>query len=235
MKKLILIILGVFASFSSFSQDPQLFENDWYLQKIIKDDVEYYPPINTEVDYVFLSFFPDYNFNTTVCQGISSDPLIIITYDLFTVESFVLLLDGDCDLPETVVFEEIYFNDFFDWQHANKTFNYNIETGADDIKTLILTNDVNYVAIYGNEILSEPSFDNLSFTIYPNPVKDVLQIKGQNIDTIETIKIFDISGKLVIEEKKDINQLDVSNLSSGLFILKVETNKRIFTQKIIKE
>mgnify|MGYP000042639435 CR=1 FL=1 len=225
-------ILVLFVSFSSYAQDPQLLDNTWYLQKIIIDDVEYYPPINAGVDNTFLGFFNDYNFHTTACSSILSDS-IIITDDLFTVEEFIQLPSPDCNLPETIIFENLYFGDFFDAQHTNKTFNYNIETGADNIKTLILTNDLNYSAIYGNEILSNHDFDILSFNVYPNPSSDIINISSE--EPINRIKVFDTLGRLVLEQNNPSSQMDVSSLSTGLLFIKIETDQGTLVKKIIKE
>lgn len=56
--------------------------------------------------------------------------------------------------------------------------------------------------------------------IYPNPVKDILNIV--DVKDIYSIKIFDVQGRLMYNEKGK-SQLDVSKLSKGLYILVLET------------
>jgi len=64
-------------------------------------------------------------------------------------------------------------------------------------------------------------------SVYPNPVKDVLTIKGN----YTSVDIYDVFGKLVLsaESAKTIN---VSSLSSGVYMLKINTEKGTATQKI---
>ena len=63
----------------------------------------------------------------------------------------------------------------------------------------------------------EQLFENL--ILYPNPVKDNL-----NIDTkleIETVELFDVSGKSVLKSNNNVNSIPVSGLSAGLYFCKI--------------
>ncbi len=215
------------------AQDPQLFENDWYLQKVVIDNIDYFPPNNAEVDIVSLTILENYIY-TLVCSSISSS-FITITNDFINVELFYMLLNSDCELVETLTFSNIYFNMFFNWQEPNNIYSYIIETGTDDIKTLTLTNNSDYKAIYTNVLLPIQDFENLSFEIYPNPVKDIFYIENNNGIIINSIKIYDHLGRLVVQEVSNFNQLDISHLSSGLFFIKLETDRGFIAKKIIKE
>lgn len=68
--------------------------------------------------------------------------------------------------------------------------------------------------------------------IKPNPVKDFLNIKT-NLG-IKNIKIFSVLGKLVYSGNY-ANQIDVSNLEKGVYLLSIETDTKTFVKKIIKE
>jgi hypothetical protein len=71
-----------------------------------------------------------------------------------------------------------------------------------------------------------------TISISPNPTKDVLNITGNGI---ETIKVYDISGRMVLQKtynKTNNVVLDVKNLSKGLYQVIVNNNAPI---KIIKE
>jgi len=84
-------------------------------------------------------------------------------------------------------------------------------------------------------LLSNPIFNTSSFKIYPNPVKEILFINTKENIAIKTIKVYDILGKLVLEENNLFTQLNLSTLDSGLFLVKIETDKGIGTKKIVKE
>ena len=67
--------------------------------------------------------------------------------------------------------------------------------------------------------------------IYPNPVTDKLNI--QTNGTILNITVSDFSGKTIY---KGVSQsIDFSNLSKGVYTVKVETAQGISTSKFIKK
>ena len=72
--------------------------------------------------------------------------------------------------------------------------------------------------------------DNIS--VYPNPASDVLNIKTTH--TIESISLYDILGKTVLQETTD-NQIDVSSFQSGIYMVKIETDKGTHIRKIVVE
>lgn len=84
--------------------------------------------------------------------------------------------------------------------------------------------------------LSTKYFTKDAVSVYPNPVSDVLHFDIKNESTIEKAVLFDISGRAV-REYNDIsnNVLSVSDLQSGTYILKLVSNKGVFTQKVIKK
>jgi len=219
-----------------FAQDPQLFENTWYLQRIIIDGQDHLPPVNSEVDHVTLNIGTDF-IVTIVCESISG-PILVIENDFFEVEEFIFLPDN-CFLPETIAFENIYFNDFFNFDIQNYTFNYIIETGSNDTKVLTLTNNIGNQAIYNNQLLSNEDFHKGQFIIHPNPIKNELFISSNNINGALTLKIFNIEGKLLSTQSLEIeNQtsIDVSQLVSGIYFLNIEDESGNTTiKKFIKQ
>jgi len=70
---------------------------------------------------------------------------------------------------------------------------------------------------------------------YPNPVNDILSIEYQ--DAIKKVEIFDLTGKLVKTEMFDgANvQLNLSNLSSGTYMVSIHTEKQSQFVKVIKK
>lgn len=84
--------------------------------------------------------------------------------------------------------------------------------------------------------LSTKDFTKDAVSVYPNPASDVLHFDVKNESTIEKAVLFDISGRAV-REYNDIsnNALSVSDLQNGTYILKLVSNKGVFTQKVIKK
>lgn len=68
--------------------------------------------------------------------------------------------------------------------------------------------------------------------IYPNPTTDYLTIKSKA--KILNSDIYDFSGKKINANLKD-NKVDVRNLESGNYIIKIETKDGVKTEKFIKK
>ena len=76
-----------------------------------------------------------------------------------------------------------------------------------------------------------------SMVVYPNPVKDVLNIALGDYHSVEEITISDVQGK-VIQQLNNITtanlQLDFSNFSRGLYVLRIQNNESTTVFKITK-
>jgi pectate lyase len=71
--------------------------------------------------------------------------------------------------------------------------------------------------------------------LYPNPVTDVLNIDVLNGATIEKVTVYNIFGQLVKTSTTNQNTINVSELASGNYLVKVQTNEGIIQQKVIKK
>lgn len=69
--------------------------------------------------------------------------------------------------------------------------------------------------------------------IYPNPTSDFINIKNE--DRINSVEIFDASGKLVAKDRTGKKHVPVSFLQNGLYILKVSTDQSVYTKKFNKK
>jgi hypothetical protein len=82
-----------------------------------------------------------------------------------------------------------------------------------------------------NNSLSISEEELMSLSIYPNPATDIISIKG--VENIKSIKVYSILGALE-KEVFNTNQIDISELSSGIHLIKID-NGAIFSKKIIKQ
>lgn len=123
---------------------------------------------------------------------------------------------------ETFDFESKYNTDLFcievdDAVFANANWN-NSET-IDSWSNF--SEDCNY--------MSTNEQDFTTFQIFPNPTKNILNFS----ENLKEITIYDLSGKLILKGKGD--QINVSNLPSGTYLLKGITNSgKSINQKFIK-
>ena len=77
---------------------------------------------------------------------------------------------------------------------------------------------------------------NFGISIYPNPTNGVVNFEFVK-NNIQKIVISDITGKTLIK-KTNIQQnetIDLSSFESGIYIIKIQTDKEIFTTKIVKK
>lgn len=85
------------------------------------------------------------------------------------------------------------------------------------------------------ESLSLEDLEKFKFKIYPNPVKDVLNLSTSG--TIENIEIYNVVGQLV--DKRELNttnaHINISNLNSGIYFVKAKIDNNEGTYRIIKE
>jgi hypothetical protein len=76
----------------------------------------------------------------------------------------------------------------------------------------------------------------VSFSVYPNPAQNIINIKVNPEDLGLPIKLFDIYGKLALSktiDQKDFN-LDLTNLANGIYLLRFDDYKG-FNFKIVKQ
>ena len=77
-------------------------------------------------------------------------------------------------------------------------------------------------------------YDTATFSIYPNPTRDFINIESQNAK-IDEVVIFDINGRKVKTSQAD--KINVSELSSGVYLMKIkaEQSNAIEVKRFIKQ
>ncbi|WP_296380692.1 lamin tail domain-containing protein [Winogradskyella sp.] len=81
--------------------------------------------------------------------------------------------------------------------------------------------------------LSNEQFTSTVFTLYPNPTNTgFVNITSSNSDAMN-VQVFDILGKRVKNETLTNSTLDVSNLNTGLYIVKITQNDASVTKKLV--
>lgn len=93
--------------------------------------------------------------------------------------------------------------------------------------------DVDGASTYSNVANVRHTATNIS--IQPNPVKNTLHITNLNDSTIEHINIFDQTGRQVISTKTANNTVDVSDLSTGIYIIEIHFEGGTLHEKIVVE
>ncbi len=85
-----------------------------------------------------------------------------------------------------------------------------------------------------NRVLSTDAFFKSNFSVYPNPAKNVLNISNNSNIEIDTIQVTDINARVVKEIKGNTSQINIGELHTGVYFLKIATPEGTGTTKIIK-
>ncbi|GER58703.1 hypothetical protein ULMA_08110 [Patiriisocius marinus] len=232
MKNLILLA-WVFISTQVLAQDPQLFEDTWYLQKLTISDMGYFPPNNSNPITEHIFFENDMIFETGYCDGLVCE-IIFNTDSSFNINGFTELGFG-CNHPDDNDFHVIYF-DYLE-EHLDGANPYSYEITTDNgIRFLEFTNANGNKALYANQLLNTNEQQLENVVLYPNPVKNELYLK--TVAVIDQLKIYSITGQLVKQQTSFTDKVSINteDLIAGVYFVKITTNEGLVsTHKIIKE
>ncbi|WP_418636247.1 T9SS type A sorting domain-containing protein [Winogradskyella sp.] len=111
-----------------------------------------------------------------------------------------------------------------------------VDLDKDGVDDLIVGQGTGAVTFYKgvSSNLSVSDFDSQALLhVFPNPVKDVFAIETSL--EISSVELFDIAGKQIDIQLANTNEVDISNLASGIYHVKIyDNNNRTTTRKIIK-
>ncbi len=73
------------------------------------------------------------------------------------------------------------------------------------------------------------------FSMYPNPVNDILRFNA--LDAIESVSIYNLLGQEVLSTQPRVSntEVDMTNLPTGMYVVKVLIGEQLGSYKIIKE
>ena len=89
-----------------------------------------------------------------------------------------------------------------------------------------------------SQTLANDQFLDSKFSTYPNPAKNVINVSNTMDAMITAIEFTDVNGRIVKNVKFDgvsETQISVSELSSGIYMMKIVSDKGTTTKKVIKE
>ncbi len=91
------------------------------------------------------------------------------------------------------------------------------------------------ISAYSPDILSNASFVDANFTIYPNPTTSNVNIKLGKL-TNAKLEVVDINGRILLQNTLNytLNHVNTSNLPTGMYFFKITSDEGTFTRKIVK-
>ncbi len=98
-------------------------------------------------------------------------------------------------------------------------------------KVIAQNGDIKEWTVNVTKITNNSEFETEFVTIYPNPISDILTIKSEN--NIVKINILNSSGNIILQSYQ--NNINLSNLNSGIYFVEIFTIDNVFIRKIIKK
>jgi hypothetical protein len=182
---------------------------------------------NNEVD-----FDPGIGITNETADGSSWD---IFIHKLNSIGDFQLVHtfgDGGTDLARGLEIDasgDMYVTGIF-----GGTIDFDPGTGTMDLTATGSADG--FIIKYSDLVVGINSLtQNSTIKLYPNPVQNQLFIESEKGQIIE-MNILDISGKEIRSiTNNNVNNIDVSELTQGVYILKVTTENGISTNRFIKQ
>jgi|GEM_PF-3858016 len=76
---------------------------------------------------------------------------------------------------------------------------------------------------------------NQEISLYPNPAKSFLKVHNNSEAVVEKVSIFNMLGKLVLEESNPMASIDLKPIGFGIHMVKIQTNQGTLHKTILKE
>jgi hypothetical protein len=89
--------------------------------------------------------------------------------------------------------------------------------------------------------IDEPGTKNASFQVYPNPAKDLINVKNSGINNeLAMVSLFNITGRqIMVFPQTNFNNepvaIDLSTLPKGIYFIKIQCGSFSETHKVIRE
>lgn len=227
-KHFTILALAILATANA--QDSNLLNTQWYLQKL-ETATGNYDKNDITVD-VTAEFGTNKTFFTKFCFNLNGE----LNYPTSSSFKFSYMnnpvQNSYCENNQQLKdISKKYIQDFFESNVFNN-FSYTVSVSG-STKSLVITNSKNSKASYSNiQNLSLNDIKNVTFKVYHNPVIDLIEIESS--EKINNIKIYTVNGMLV----KDVNgksSIQVKDLSKGVYIINISSERGFHSQKFIKK
>src|SRR5690606_10464688 len=135
---------------------------------------------------------------------------------ILETEDFINVTNIAANLPANNLLMDIYVSDNYVYAVTDKdVYRYKTEEGTIDI--------------------SKVSYDKSNFKIYPNPSSEIICIQANEIIHNGKAQLFDLSGKLVLEQKMTGNTMfiETKGIASGIYVIKISDGQITSSQRVV--
>jgi Secretion system C-terminal sorting domain len=87
-------------------------------------------------------------------------------------------------------------------------------------------------AIAAKPLANEEEIQDKNLVISPNPSTGIFR---WNDESLKNVEVYDMTGRIIFQERNDNQQVNLQNLHTGIYFLRLSNEKNTFVRKIIKE
>lgn len=91
---------------------------------------------------------------------------------------------------------------------------------------------IDYVRVYQNTASIDDNFEE-SIRVYPNPANDFFEIQSKN--QLDKVEIYDLRGTIILTQKEQTDRVDVTGLSSGIYLMKLTSGNQQVVKRVVVE
>jgi hypothetical protein len=117
---------------------------------------------------------------------------------------------------------KILAENHYNYDMATSTYNLSSRTTYNYNSSLVLSTE-------------HPKMVNVGITVFPNPTISIVNLTNSNAVTIDKVVVFDVTGKIMLQQNQNTGQVNVEKLAEGLYILEAYSGKDKFTSKFVKK
>ena len=227
------ILISLFTIYSltclAQTQNPDLFQT-WYLSSVATDDGSMGFTVSDITPSISptLTIMNDLTFNGVGACNSFNGEFTSINASANAIETTQFSsLTNDCGITLHNDFENEYFT-FIQW-----ISDYTI-TPVENGQMLRMFTPPFGSARFFNYQLNTSEFELQQVEVYPNPTNSKVHLRSKN-SSIEKVEFYNTSGKIMKTVENKFEILDISDLSNGIYIMKIHTNLGVLNEKIIKK
>lgn len=138
------------------------------------------------------------------------------------------------NLPNGIVayLNDAHSGETYPLSEGENTINFNVDAS---IASSMMNN--RFSIVFDSTTLNNSTFVANNIQVYPNPTSDFISVNlNQNTSKFNSLELFDINGRLIIKQtvnNQNIERLDVSEMTAGVYILKISSSKEQLSTKVI--
>ncbi len=121
-----------------------------------------------------------------------------------------------------------FYNISNEWINVDKVTS---ASGFNPIKGSLLIRPVMGGIAKDITLATEEEIQDRNLVISPNPTSDIIR---WNDTSLKNVEILDMSGRSILLQKADNQEINISNINTGTYILRLSNDKNTFVRKIVK-